>query len=77
MDDGPIRLRLEVTDACHGCGVCVEVCPRNAIAMRTRDGDPVAFIDTAACDLCRKCLDVCPVEAILEPYPPVWRPDDV
>lgn len=66
-------IRLEVTPDCHGCGVCVEVCERGAIGMVETEGAVRAEIDQAKCDLCRKCLDVCPVEAILEPYPPVWR----
>lgn len=67
---------LEVTADCHGCGVCVPVCPQGAVAMVEAveaDGAPRAEIDPARCDLCRKCLEVCPVEAILEPYPPSWR----
>jgi ferredoxin len=76
VTDDTIRLRLDVTDACHGCGVCVEACPRGAISMTTAEPAPVAVIAQTACDLCRACLDACPVEAILEPYPPLWRPDD-
>jgi len=64
---------LEVTGECHGCGVCVEACPRGAISMRSVDAQPRAAINPEACDLCRACLEVCPVEAILEPYPPRWR----
>lgn len=65
--------RLEVTPGCHGCGVCVDACPRGAIGMVGGDSLPRAEIDPASCDLCRACLDVCPVEAIGEPYPPAWR----
>ena len=64
---------LEVARDCHGCGVCVEVCAKGAIAMVEAEGSTRARIDTAKCDLCRKCLEVCPVEAIREPYPPPWR----
>jgi len=66
--------RLIVTADCHGCGVCVEVCPRGAIAMVEVDsGAPRARIDQEKCDLCRKCLEACPVTAIGLPYPPPWR----
>jgi ferredoxin len=67
------ELELEVTDGCHGCGVCVEECPRGALAMRPVDGSVRAVLDRARCDSCRVCLEVCPVEAILERYPPSWR----
>jgi ferredoxin len=73
--DGEATIRLEVTDDCHGCGVCVGVCPKKAISMVEGGIDPRALINRALCDLCRVCQDVCPVEAILEPYPPSWRPD--
>jgi ferredoxin len=67
------RVRLEVIAECHGCGVCVAVCPRGAISLSDDPVEPRARIDQDRCDLCRACLDACPVEAILEPYPPVWR----
>jgi ferredoxin len=66
-------LELEVTNECHGCGVCVEACPREALSMRTVDERPRAALDRALCDSCRICLEICPVEAILEKYPPAWR----
>ena len=74
----PYTPRLTVTDDCHGCGVCVSACRREAISMRVRgpsegDGAPAAEIDQALCNVCRACLDTCPVEAIREPYPPEWR----
>ena len=62
-----------VTDDCHACGVCLEVCPRGAIRIEDSGGRPKAGITPASCDLCLACLEVCPVEAIKEPYPPEWR----
>jgi len=29
------------TDRCHGCGDCVEACPRNAFALGEDPGDPL------------------------------------
>ena len=72
---GRVISRLEVTDACHGCGVCVPACPREAITMHDGEAGPVARIDPDRCNQCRACLEACPVEAILEPYPPAWRRD--
>ncbi|MHC5058540.1 MAG: 4Fe-4S binding protein [Planctomycetota bacterium] len=65
--------RLVVTSDCHGCGVCVEACPRGSLSMVEGDVGPRARIDQAKCGLCRKCLDTCPVEAVGLPYPPAWR----
>jgi Fe-S-cluster-containing hydrogenase component 2 len=45
---------------CTGCGVCVEVCPVEAIALV----DGKARIDEETCTGCRACVDACPEEAI-------------
>lgn len=46
---------------CINCGLCVKVCPFDAIHM---EGD-VAVIDYDKCTLCGACVDECPVDAIL------------
>jgi electron transfer flavoprotein alpha subunit/NAD-dependent dihydropyrimidine dehydrogenase PreA subunit len=50
---------VKVTDACTGCGVCVDVCPFGAIDMV--DGKAVI---NEACRACGQCVDACPVGAI-------------
>ena len=50
---------------CNGCGLCVEVCLRNAI-VRVSNG--VAVIETAECGWCVQCEVVCPTGAITCPY---------
>ena len=47
------------TDACTGCGFCVEACPLNNI--RLNDGKPVWGKN---CTHCMACICGCPTEAI-------------
>jgi NAD-dependent dihydropyrimidine dehydrogenase PreA subunit len=47
-------------DECVGCGLCVDVCPNNAIKMV----DGVAVIDPDACIDCGACVGECPNGAI-------------
>jgi uncharacterized protein (DUF362 family)/Pyruvate/2-oxoacid:ferredoxin oxidoreductase delta subunit len=54
-----LRPRLEAP-ACVGCGRCVEVCPRGAIAA----GQPPHF-DFERCVGCFCCAEVCPQGAII------------
>ena len=55
----PIKL-LPVTDEekCVICGVCVDVCPMEAI-----DRDDVSLVDPALCIKCCACVKECPKEA--------------
>ena len=45
---------------CNGCGMCVEECPVNTIAMK----DEEAEINMDGCIRCGICHDVCPQEAV-------------
>ncbi len=47
-------------ELCMGCGVCVESCPVDAIAIR----DDVAEVDASKCAGCGACVGECPTEAI-------------
>lgn len=51
---------VEYKDCC-GCGVCHEVCPKNAISMKTDEcGYIYASIDSSLCIDCGRCRSVCP-----------------
>ncbi len=45
---------------CVGCGICAQVCPRNAIAV-----NEVAKIDHGKCDGCGRCVAKCPQNALI------------
>ncbi len=47
-------------DACIGCGACLDICPFNALELRTRK----AYINPVACKGCGSCAVTCPVGAI-------------
>jgi heterodisulfide reductase subunit A len=49
-----------IADLCDGCGLCVPVCPVNAIAMEGKK----AKINPFVCTGCGACIPVCPREAI-------------
>ncbi len=51
------------SDKCTGCGLCVDVCPVEAIKVE----DDVAVVNTDECTDCGACVDECPNEAISLP----------
>jgi len=50
-------------EKCTGCGMCVDVCPAEAITLI---GD-VAVVHEDACTECERCVEECPNEAISLP----------
>jgi len=52
---------LQITKSCLKCGLCVQLCPVDAIRVRHR-----AFqIINDACIGCLACLEACPADAIV------------
>ncbi len=51
-----------IEDKCTGCGVCVQVCPQNAVSGEKRK---IHTIDQELCIRCGSCLDACKFEAVL------------
>lgn len=46
---------------CTGCGLCVHICPHNAIEMKPdEEGFLFPCIDTEKCTNCGRCVDRCP-----------------
>jgi 2-oxoglutarate ferredoxin oxidoreductase subunit delta len=64
---------LEIAvDRCKGCGLCVEVCPRNVLALdesvvNVLGYHPVRLIDPGACTSDALCARVCP-DAVFTVY---------
>jgi ferredoxin len=52
------------SNTCIGCGICVDVCPQDAITLI----DGRAVIDPAICTSCGQCVLNCPVKAISDTH---------
>ncbi|MFW5985677.1 MAG: FAD-binding protein [Halanaerobiaceae bacterium] len=53
-------MSINITDKCTGCKECIQVCPFDALEMKS--GQAVVLEN---CTLCGACESVCPVEAII------------
>ncbi len=53
------------TDRCKGCGLCVDACPKQLLALATdqinkKGHHPAVLIDATACVGCAACAMMCP-----------------
>lgn len=53
-----------VKNRCNGCGICVKVCPVNAITIIKKGERTVPKFKALKCDHCQGCLQLCPHKAI-------------
>jgi len=72
LQNGSKTMAIEIDEnKCTGCGICVQVCPVEAITV-----ERVATINPETCTGCGSCVAECPSEAIfaegMKPAPP-WR----
>ena len=56
---------------CNGCGLCAEICPREAIKVlpaKITEGrlakKPTIYFDVNSCNLCGECAVLCPLNAL-------------
>jgi ferredoxin len=56
---------------CTGCGICVELCPTQAVELR---GGKALITRPAACTFCPLCESYCPERAIGRPFSVVFAP---
>lgn len=68
----PDRGQLRVDEEeCKGCGLCIEACPRKAIAMSerlNRYGYRTAMYSGAGCTGCGICFMACPEPGAITVY---------
>ena len=61
-----MKMRVEISDECVRCGLCVDACPRGAVKSSGEE----FVIDGSLCDQCcerpegKACALECPVEAL-------------
>ena len=54
------KIKLKDENECTGCGACIAVCPKSAIAKKTVGyGAWIPIIDESKCILCSRCEAVC------------------
>ncbi len=52
-------------EKCSGCGICVPLCPYDAISLKPYADRPRAVIDMTQCKGCGVCTSACPSAAIV------------
>jgi len=60
-------------ERCTGCGMCVKICPGDALAMEDKKPKMREFPDNQ-CMFCGCCSAICPVDAVImkKPYKSIY-----
>jgi len=56
--------RYKFLENCSGCGICVKICPANALKMVQTKNGIKPEMTRKKCDNCQGCLQLCPNKAI-------------
>jgi len=56
--------KLNVSDKCTLCGVCVQACPEEALIMKNTGEKYILRFNHTRCTGCRACVEKCPENAI-------------
>lgn len=56
--------RIEMTEGCDGCGLCVTFCPTGALKQFDDNGNRAIGFSSAFCLACNLCLKICPRGAL-------------
>ena len=51
------RVHLLHPDWCKGCGICIEVCPADVLALKN---EKISIINLEKCTSCKNCEFICP-----------------
>ena len=60
LESGRKAVAVVDSEKCTGCGICVDVCPVNAIEVNQE-----AVVNDETCTGCAACVSECPNEAII------------
>jgi len=60
MRPAPPEIAVVDLQLCDRCGLCLPLCPPEAIHLRRAD----LVVDRSVCTGCRKCIAPCPVGAL-------------
>jgi formate hydrogenlyase subunit 6/NADH:ubiquinone oxidoreductase subunit I/menaquinone-dependent protoporphyrinogen IX oxidase len=58
---GAMEKMIKINGDCNGCGLCVSICPTNALKIV---GDKAVRVKSEECTLCMRCVDFCPNNAV-------------
>ncbi|MFH1132262.1 MAG: 4Fe-4S dicluster domain-containing protein, partial [Pseudomonadota bacterium] len=58
LSEGKLSHRLYV---CTACGLCIEACPKNALAF---DEKGILRLERKLCNLCNECKEACPLGVV-------------
>ena len=55
---------LTATSECTSCGICVSICPQEALEKREAEGKQQLFFEPLKCVHCGRCIEICHPQAL-------------